>query len=879
MDNPSSTTSSQVLRQLQSSLQGLSSQEVVRRRHRSGANILLPRPPISAWRIFCNQFSGFIIQLLLFAVCFSLLIGEYTDALVIVAMLVMNGCIGFIQELKANRSLEALLQLVTITARVRRGGQESRLDAAELVPGDIILLEPGDRVPADARLLESLALQLEEASLTGESMSVAKSTSVLAPGLSPGDQRNMVFASTAVVGGRGVAVVTATAMETEIGKISAMLSATPSEETPLQRRLDRFGRRLGRIIGGLCILVFLLLLGRVLAGERELTTSLFIDFAFVAISLAVAAVPTALPAVVTISLSVGTRRLLKREVLVRRLTSVETLGSCDVICTDKTGTLTMNTMNVVRGWTSGGLFEMAELRERGPVSTAERLLFMIGQGCNNGQLAGESDSGRGTPTEQALLLSGRQAGVEFAAERLGELPFDSLRKRMSVLVRGEQGLRVYTKGAPGVVLARCSRIQRQEGVEVLDERQRRQIEALIHDFAGAALRVIACAYAPSDAASGIVEEGLIFVGLQAMEDPPRPDVRDSIQRAREAHIRPIMITGDHRETARAIGEQVGISGRVLSGKELDALDDQELEAALAEVNIFARVVPAHKLRLVKALQQAGHVVAMTGDGVNDAPALKKADIGIAVGSGTDVAKEAADFVLCNDSFANIVAAVEEGRGIYDNIQKSIMLLLSGNLMEVLLVVVAVLVGFNLPLTALMLLWINFVTDGAPALAYSVDPYGRQIMQRPPQAHDQGVLPAARLRLLLALGSGGALIGLICFALAGGNSADPAQLQRAQTLAFSYVVLFEMVLVFVIRRSYGVPWRSNPWLWWAVVLSVLFQGLVVYSPLNLVFGVVALEGADLLLLSASGAAFIALTLGVMAWFRADPVASSPGSGSG
>ncbi|WP_419175088.1 cation-translocating P-type ATPase [Desulfosediminicola sp.] len=844
-----SASCKEVLKLLKTDSGGLSQAEAEDRLNLFGPNSLKPPPPISAWKILFNQFSNFIIYLLLFAVLFSIIIGEYGDSLVILAILVLNGIIGFFQEYNANRSLEALKRMATIQAAVLRDGKLKHVTAEQLVCGDILHLEHGDKIPADARLLNVVELQLDESPLTGESMPVRKQTAPISGQPGPADQTNMVFSSTSVVEGRGLAVVTACGQETEIGKISTMISEAKEEKTPLQRRLDRFGRNIGMVIIGICLLVFLLLMSRLRIDGEPLTNPIFLQFAFISISLAVAAVPTALPAVVTIALSIGTRRLLKKNMLVRRLTSVETLGSCDVICSDKTGTLTRNQMTVREGWCLGTSVDFDQDDGIHAIKKSEQLnlLFTAGVACNNSLANLRSDSG-GNPTELALLRAADKAGITFEGMRLAERPFNSRRKCMSVAVESENRSLLYSKGAPEQMLNRCTHAVIQDSSPAmkripLSETERNDISDTYHRFGAQAMRVIAFAYreiSDNEDFDELAEEGLTFIGLQAMIDPPREGVVSAIEKAKLAHIRVIMITGDHRETANAIAKQTGIEGECVTGAEIDAMNDIDLAVTLDTTNIFARVVPEHKQRIVSGLQDKGHIVAMTGDGVNDAPALKKADIGIAIGSGTDVAHEAADFVLLDDSFISIVAGIEEGRGIYENIQKSIMLLLSGNLMEVLVIFLAVLLGFNLPLTALLLLWINLITDGAPALAYSVDPYGTAIMQRPPIPPGEGILPRTKLRLLVSLGSIGALISLVLFQLTGGGGNEVADIQRGQTVVFSYIVLFEMILVFILRRSYQVPLLSNHWLWIAVVFSLATQIFILYTPARFVFHVTALE---------------------------------------
>jgi Ca2+-transporting ATPase len=857
-----------VLAGLKSGPQGLDPQEARDRLEIHGFNELETRTSIQPLVIFLNQFKSFIIYILLFAVAFSLLIGEWVDSIIITVILIANAVIGFFQELSAHRSLEALKRISTVRATVLRGGKARTVEARELVPGDVIQLEAGDKVPADARLLTAVRLKVEESALTGESVPVEKNAAVLAAEAPLGDRRNMLFSATSVATGNGRAVVVATGMNTELGRITTLIREAGEEMTPLQRRLDAFGRKLGYVILGICTLVFALFFGRAyVAGALSMET--FVALAFIAISLAVAAVPTALPAVVTIALSIGVKRLLEKKALVRNLSAVETLGSCDVICTDKTGTLTANQMTVRHGWTLDGeatLDGLGYAPEGGISGTVVPELFLCGFLCNNASLYEEDGRWQmsGDPTETALLTSALKAGTTADFKRRDEIPFDSERKLMSVLVEDEGGRVIFSKGALGAILACCSRVL-VAGEEVpLTAALREEIETVNSRYAASAMRVLAFAQRRRDGGDSLAEEEMTFVGLQAMIDPPRPDVVESIRRTRVAGIRVIMITGDYGETAMAIGAEIGIEGEGISGEELNRLDDAGLEKALLRgAAIFSRIAPEDKLRIVAALQAMGHTVAMTGDGVNDAPALKKANIGVAVGSGTEVAKEAADFVLLDDSFTHIVNAVEEGRGIYDNIQKSIMLLLSGNLGEVLIIFFAALFGMNLPLTAILLLWINLVTDGAPALAYSVDPYGRDIMRKKPKPREEGLLPPHQLTLLAVLGSLGTAVALTLFHRFGGAASDPQQLILGQTLVFNFVVLYEVILIFVIRSSYRVPLFSNGWVWGAALLSLVLQGVLMYTPLSSVFKIASLEVPELGALFGAGTLFL---LAALAYLR-------------
>ncbi len=831
---------------------GLSAAEAARRLVQVGPNRIDTGRSISAWRIFFAQFQSFIIYVLLFAVVFASLLGEVADAVIILLILVTNTLIGFFQEYSAERSLEALSRLRAAEALVIRDGTRVVIGAEDVVPGDVLVLEAGRRVPADARLTGERGLLAEEGSLTGESLPVSKTTRPIDGECLAGDQKNMVFSSTSIVQGSGLAVVVATGATTEIGKIAAMVSSAEKELTPLQKRLDSFGRRLGTAIVVICVIVYVAMsLKEWLDGGFSMSTAL--AFALVAVSLAVAAVPTALPTVVTVALSIGVKRLLRKHALVRRLSSVETLGSCDIICSDKTGTLTRNEMTVRSVWSLDGEARLGGMGYS-PAGAVEfvsghpgRVVFEAGLACNNAALQGEEI--RGNPTEAALLVSAAKANISLAFVREIEFSFDNRRKLMSVVGRVDGRRMAYTKGAADRLLDHCTHALRGDTEIDLTDELRETIRAAIEERAALALRVLGFAYRRLDADENFSEENLVFAGLQAMLDPPRPEAADALRRAKAAGIRVIMVTGDYEATARAVGREIGITtadARVVNGHELEHMSIKELERVLAEegVNVFARVAPEHKLKIITALQNLGHTVAMTGDGVNDAPALKKSDIGVALGSGTEVARESGDFILLDDGLNNIVDAIEEGRGIYDNIQKSIMLLLSGNLGEVLIIFLAVLFGLNLPLTAIMLLWINLVTDGAPALAFSVDPYGTALMRRPPIPPRQGLLPRAHLTLLGFLGFVGSMISLGLFFLYGGEARDESARTYAQTMAFNFVVLYELLLVFIIRREYRVPFWTNGWLWFSLVFSVAIQALILVTPLRSYFGTASPDAAAL-----------------------------------
>lgn len=822
----------QIFEELNTSEKGISEEEARKRIEKNGLNELQTETRINKLKLFLTQFKSFIIYIMLFALLLSLMLGEIADAIVIAFILIANALIGYYQELSAQQSLEALKKMGVVKAKVIRNGETKEVDSKNLAVGDVIYLEPGDKVPADARIFQSTDLKVEESALTGESLAVEKSIHPLDQNAQTGDQSNMLFSSTNVQNGTGKAVVVHTGMDTEIGKITELVKSAEQQLTPLQQRLDRFGKKLGIAVIGICVVVLLVIgiKGYLASG---FSWNVVLDALLVAVALAVAAVPSGLPAVVTISLSVGVKKLLEKKALVRKLASVETLGSCNVICSDKTGTLTQNQMTVKKAWTFDHEVEIegSGYEKEGAVKgEIHPLLFEIGKVCNNTSLSKEEGEWKvaGDPTEAALLVSAGKAGIGETPERLDEIPFNSDRKRMSVLVKKEGQRYVYTKGAPDQIIEVCTRALKGEEEVALSDELRDQISEQINRFSNEALRVLAFGYKKIENESEFDEENLTFAGLQAMIDPPRPDVVDSIKTTGQAGIRVIMITGDYKETAKAIGRDVGIEGEVLTGKDLDGMSNEVLEEHLQKgTNVFARVVPEHKQQIITALQDLGHVVAMTGDGVNDAPALKKADIGVAVGSGTDVAKEASDFVLMDDSFTNIVHAIEQGRGIYDNIQKAIMHLLSGNLSEVLIIFTATLLGWNLPLTAIMLLWVNLVSDGAPALALAVDPYGDEIMRRKPKKSTLGILPKTEMILICVLGVLATIAALSLFYWAGGTSQD--SLKVAQTTVFTFLVISEFVLLMAVRSYFGIRIFTNYWVWLAMAGSLILQLLLVYVP--------------------------------------------------
>ncbi len=874
---------------------GLNGADVENRRNRFGPNVLRESKRVSMISVFFGQFKDFMVAILLIATVISFFLGEYLDAITIVAIIIINGVLGFIQEARAERSLQALKEMAAPMARVLRGGQIDMIPASSLVPGDVVLLEAGDRVPADLRLMTVSRLEIEESALTGESIPVAKLTDVVKGGrqgeqLPLGDRKNLAFMGTLVTGGTGRGIVTSIGMDTELGKIAHLMNEAETMETPLQRRLEQMGKLL-------VVVAILLTIVVVLAGVWH-GHELFTMF-LAGVSLAVAAIPEGLPAIVTVALALGVQRMIRRNAIVRKLPSVETLGCASVICSDKTGTLTQNKMTVTRLWQSDKLYEVTgsgynptgEIKLSGKTVSIGQdqgllQLFRVAERCNNAQLLSEQGGERrgifsgkqqaswrivGDPTEGALLAlaakaaGGQAAGKQLfpAGKRIDELPFDSDRKMMSVIEETPEGKRtLLTKGAAEAILARSSQIVWEGQVIPLTQRLRQQIAEQTEKMAGQALRVLAFAYRPLEqasngAASLSLESGLIFVGLAGMIDPPRVEVKQAIGLCRQAGIKTVMITGDHKITAEAIALQIGIlrpGGGVLEGVELNRMSDEELAEAAGRVSVYARVSPEHKLRIVRALQSKGHVAAMTGDGVNDAPAIKAADIGIAMGiTGTDVTKEAADLVLRDDNFATIVAAIEEGRNIYDNIRKFIRYLLASNVGEILVMFFAMMIGLPLPLVPIQILWVNLVTDGLPAMALGVDPAEDDTMHQRPRQRNENIFSRG---LGWKIISRGFLIGLMTLgAFWLTLREDPNNLVHAQTVAFVTLVMAQLIHVFDCRSEHSVFHRNpfeNMYLVWAVLSSLLLVLVVIYwPPMQPIFKTTALSLRDWALVLVAG----------------------------
>ena len=863
---------------------GLTQAQARERLRRYGRNELAAETPVPAWRKFLGQFTDWLVILLILAASISGGLWLYErdtalpyEAIAIFAIVLLNALMGYVQQARAEQALAALQQMSAAHANVIRDGTRQSIPATELVPGDLLLVEEGDTFPADARLIQSTALQTAEAALTGESLPVSKDVAVITGEAAIGDRHNMIFSGTAATYGRGRAVVTATGMNTEMGHIAGMLKDAPDEITPLQEELDRVGKLLGVAV----VVIAIIMIGTILLVQNVRGASAIFDVLILGVALAVAAVPEGLPAIVTAVLALGVQRMAKRKAIVRHLAAVETLGSASVIATDKTGTLTKNEMTVRVVVTASGRVTLTgtgyapegEMRRddgkaiEGALQSEVLRILATADRASNAVL--QDRDGRwlvqGDPTEGALIVAARKAGLRPEALdarfcRIAEVPFSSERKMMSTLqsdVETPNSLFVLSKGAPGILLERCSRELVGEEANSLSPSRRAEILKSNEALAGEALRTLGVAFrqlpkaAPGfEAFDESVERDLVFMGLIGMIDPPRDEARDAVARAKAAGIRPIMITGDHPRTGAVIAAELGIStdGQAVTGAELGRMTDEKLSQTVRDLSVFARVNPAHKLQIVRALQRQGMTVAMTGDGVNDAPALKIADIGIAMGiTGTDVSKEAADMVLADDNFATIVAAVEEGRAIFSNIRKFLRYLLSSNIGEVMTMFFGVLLagvigltagegsGVVLPLLATQILWINLVTDGAPALALGVDPADLGTMNKPPRPKGEGVITRrmwAGIFFVGAVMAAGTLI-ILDASLPGGLIEGPGPLRYGQTMAFTTLMLFQLFNVFNARsdeRSAFEGLFTNRWLWAAIALSLILHVAVVYTPL-------------------------------------------------
>jgi Ca2+-transporting ATPase len=854
---------------------GLASDEAGRRLARHGENRLVEARPRPAWLKFLDQFRNFLVIVLLLAALLAWAVGDLKDAVVILIVVVFNAALGFYQEHRAEQTLAALKNMLAANARVRRDGQVVELDAARLVPGDIVLLEAGDRIPADGRLLAAHALEVDEAALTGESHAVGKSTALLdAADLALGDRLNMLYMNTVVTRGRAEMLVTATGMVTEMGKLAGMIAAAPESATPLQIQLDALGKKLAALAGVVVTLIFILDFIRGLP---------WTEAAMTAVALAVAAIPEGLPAVVTVTLAIGMWRMAKNRAILKKLAAVETLGSTTVICSDKTGTLTLNQMTARAGWFAGSRFTVS-----GEGYSPQGAIAPLPQA---GEGLGERDKLRpfllpmalctdsrvrdgaliGDPTEGALWVLAQKGGLdpEYEQEkqpRIGEIPFDSAHKFMATFHHAGETVEMFVKGAPDVLLARSAAWLSDAGETPLDDVQRAAIEAQNEHLATQALRVLAVArrVIPAhdfDPAGDLMAwaQGWTFLGLAGLMDPPRAEAKQAIAHCKDAGIQVKMITGDHKLTAAAIGRELGLTGEVVSGAELDAMAESELTRRIDRIDVFARVSPTHKVKIVQALKADGHVAAMTGDGVNDAPALKAADIGVAMGiTGTAVTKEAATLVLTDDNFATIVRAVEEGRVVYDNIVKFVRFQLSTNIGAILTVLAATLLGWPAPFTAIQLLWVNIIMDGPPAMALGIEPARPGIMRDKPRRQSAQILTGGRLARLAMYGV--TMMAGTLFMFQHGLAAQGQT--YALTLAFTTFVLFQFFNAFNARAEHGSAFNANFFrngkLWLALAGVLALQVMAVHwPPAQAIFGTVDLRLEDWLLAATAASSVLLL----------------------
>jgi Ca2+-transporting ATPase len=861
------------LEELQADALGLTDEEVEQRVQKYGLNELKEVKRVTPLQIFINQFKDIFVIMLLIATAISFALGETTDAITIAAIVVLNSIVGFVQEYRSEKAMEAMRKLTAPKARLMRNGKEVMVPAKEVVPGDIVLLESGDRVPADCRLMEVVELRTDEAVLTGESTQVDKQIAPVREDAPVADRRNMLFTATHVTYGRGKALVTSTGMQTEFGKIAEMVQAVETEETPLKMKLDAFAKKLGMIIVAACVLIFVL---ELLDPARP---GALIDSFITAVALAVSAVPEGLPAVVTVSLALGARELAKRNAIIRKLASAETLGATTVICSDKTGTLTKGEMTVRKIFTNSKTVEVTGvgyepegefLLDTKSLDAKEdpSLNLLLGSSavCTNASYDGEKVLG--DTTEGALIVAAAKAGLtkadlEEKYPRVHEIPFTSERKRMTTVHKMTDGkLLAFTKGAPEVVLERCVQVYRDGEASRLPKKEKQKILEVNGQMASDALRVLGVSFkeltdvdvedfrelSKTEELNNRIETDMTFVGLIGMIDPPREEAKEANKVCQQAGIKTVMITGDHKLTAVAVAKEIGImrnpEDRVLTGTELDALSDEEFEKIVKDVKVYARVAPEHKLRIVKALRKKGEIVAMTGDGVNDAPALKQADIGVAMGiTGTDVTKEAADMVLADDNFATIVNAVEGGRTIYDNIRKFSFFLLRCNFDELALIGTFAMLGLELPLTAGMILWLNLVTDGGPALALTMDPPEKDVMERPPRDPKEGVLHGRLASIIVTFTTQFVLTGGLFYwqyYLLPGPLTE-TKLAQARTMAFIRATLQELFVVWNCRsekrNAFRVGFTSNKFLIVAVLGSAFLTILV---PVFGIFGTVWLD---------------------------------------
>lgn len=841
-----------------------------------GYNEIVSKKEVTVFEIFLNQFKDFLVIILIIASVISILIGEVTDSVVIILIVILNAILGAVQESRANKAMEALKRMAAPEAKVIRDGHIIEIPARELVPGDVVLLEAGNYVPADLRLVECINLKIDEASLTGESVPVDKNADiVLKDEVSLGDRINCAFMGTVVTHGRGKGVVVNTGKNTEIGKIAEMIQTTSEQVTPLQKKLADTGKILGIASLVICGVIFVIGLIRGIP---------VLEMFMTAVSLAVAAIPEGLPAVITIVLAIGMQRMVKRHVIVKKLHAVETLGSVTVICSDKTGTLTQNEMTVTKIYTNRKFYDVSgegynpegkfylDGVEVNPIENVNlRQLLTIGLLCNDAKLEETIANGEkkwriiGDPTEGAIVVAAAKGGMyskdlEKVMPRIQEIPFDSERKRMTTFHPAEKGYVAFIKGAPDIIINLSSRIYKEGEIVTVTEKDKQEALNANHEMASQALRVLAIAYKelesiPKTPEPEDIEKDLIFVGLIGMIDPPRPEVKEAIKVCKRAGIKPVMITGDYKDTAIAIAKELSMienENQVLTGLELDKLDEKELSENVKDVSAYARVSPMHKLKIVDAIKKNMQIVAMTGDGVNDAPALKKADIGVAMGiTGTDVAKEAADMILTDDNFASIVAAVEEGRIIYSNIRKFIFYLLSCNIAEILIIFLATLMGLPVPLKPIQLLWVNLLTDALPALALGMEGKEPDIMQKPPRKPEEPIIDKS-MQIQIAIQATALTVAVLGTFICGLHYTS--EIQAARTYAFATMIFGELLRAYTARSErfsvFKIGFFKNKYMVSSTMLSLLLLIGVIYLPfLRTVFNTISLSYFDWLIIIA------------------------------
>jgi len=827
-------TANQSLTLLNSQQKGLASKEARERLAHYGKNELQTSKKISKFSLLLEQVKNPLIYILLIAIAVSIFLKSFLDAAVISAIIILNTLFGFYQEFKSEKALLALKKLEVPHAKVMRQGIIKVISSKEVVPGDIIVFETGDKIPADARIIEVNSLKVNEAVLTGESSSVLKSANSIKTDSQLAERNNMLFAGTIVSYGSGKAVVTATGRRTEFGLIAHEIESIEEEDTPIKKKMAKFGKKIGVIVSLITLLVLVIGLLKHLTVYEIFMTSL---------SLAVSAIPEGLPAVITICLAIGIQRMIKNKALIKRLAAVETLGATTVICSDKTGTMTSGEMTVSKIFTnnkvisvtgSGYKTEGKFLVGKTEINKKELTKFLeTGYLCNNAQIKNKQYVG--DPTEISLLVAAKKLNIGSELRRIKEVPFDSSKKYMATIDKSKGKIHYHMKGAPEVVVEKCRYIYNNGSIKILTEREKKKILEQNKLFANSALRVLALAYSKTEN-----EKDMIFLGLAGIEDLPRPEVKSALKLCKKAGIRVIMITGDNIMTAEAVAKQLNLSTNSMLGEELDKLSDKELAERINDINIFARVNPEHKVKILKALQSNGEIVTMTGDGINDAPALKKADVGIAMGlTGTDVSRETADIILLDDNFSTIVDAVKEGRTIFDNIKRFIKYLLSANLGEVLIIFFSLLSSFPLPLLPLQILWINLVTDSLPALALGVDPSEEGIMDRKPRNPKEGILDGTKTFLILA----GILCAIATLSLFSLEYLQTGDLDKARTIALTTTVIFELLLVFSVRSKKKSMFKTgiftNKYLVWAVGAAILLQLAVIYTPLSAAFKLVPL----------------------------------------